>query len=301
MSISIVSKDPKQVLDAFGIAPSLIKKMGHAGISVELKPGSIIFHSLIKDEHLKVPVVSGAVSMALGGKLGAASKASVAYNMTKAIHTLLKPIDLNEQSAIEVAAQAVTDFGKTIEKMKPQKVAATAAEVAKQIVKKPIFEEDDIAQDFDAANQEYHEQAAQMHPSETDEVPIPSHPAGPLAALKMTPVNLDLADCMYQPVKATTGSSIYHVIAMATGLQIAVRHKGSTLSLRVAGDLKKYKDRLSAAGFGLGNLNKGYLSIHMEVEDDVLAAKTVGALIVGTQIPMLTQVPDLSLIKGKGV
>ncbi len=300
MAISITSKDPQQVLDAFGIAKSLTKKMGHAGISVELKPGSIIFHSLIKDEHLKVPVVAGAVSMAIAGKLGAASKASVAYNMEKAIQQLLEPVlhEKTEQqpTAEEAAVQAITDYSKG--KAKVAEVEAAVQKVEDDIEAEIAMETEAFAQEADA---EYHEQAAQMHPSEVEEGAIPPINVSPQTALKMIPVNLDLAELMYQPVKATTGSSIYHVIALAEGLKIAVRHKGSTLSLRVAGDLKKYKDRLSAAGFGLGNLNKGYLSIHMEVEDDVLAAKTIGALIVGTQIPMLTKMPDLSVIKGKGV
>ena len=146
------------------------------------------------------------------------------------------------------------------------------------------------------------------HPFGEDFVP-PAPQPNPVAAtvawasfdlkkLKTAPVVLlREADQMYQPVGGTSGGSRYFVVAGADGIRVAARYTHKSLSIRVEGKkLTSYSSNLALAGLDLKK-NAEYSSIHLEVSDDVLAAKTLGAILLGLGVPFETPFPNINLIK----
>lgn len=100
--------------------------------------------------------------------------------------------------------------------------------------------------------------------------------------LKMAPVALASAQHLYQPVTATSENSVYHVcyIDLDKAIKVAARVKGKYLSFRAEGHgLSHCKEALKDAGFSMKHYDKGYVSIHLQVNNDViLTEKTYGAV-----------------------
>ena len=48
---------------------------------------------------------------------------------------------------------------------------------------------------------------------------------------------------------------------------------------------------------GFTGLNADYASMHLQVVDPVIAAKALGAILLGLGVPMITPMPNLQLIK----
>jgi len=112
---------------------------------------------------------------------------------------------------------------------------------------------------------------------------------------------VQLADAtkMYQPVNASSAGSRYFVIGGNDALRVAARYKGSKLSIRIEGpQFKKYAENIGAVGLAL---NGDYASVHVEVSDDTIAAKVMGAILLGLGVPLTSPMPDIKAIKGKGV
>lgn len=115
------------------------------------------------------------------------------------------------------------------------------------------------------------------------------------------PVKLRDATMMYQPVRGSSAHSRYFMVAANQDLRVAARYKGSSLSVRIEGPAwEKYKHKIATCGFDNISLEKGYASLHLAVPDDVLAGKTLGAVLLGLGVPLETPVPDLSVIKDAG-
>jgi hypothetical protein len=127
-------------------------------------------------------------------------------------------------------------------------------------------------------------------------------PVFDLAELKTAlPVKLRDATMMYQPVRGSSPQSRYFMIAANQQLRIAARYKGSSLSLRIEGPgLEECKHQIHQCGFDNVSLEKGYASLHLSVDDHVVAAKALGAVIVGLGVAIETPIPDLSVIKDAG-
>lgn len=114
------------------------------------------------------------------------------------------------------------------------------------------------------------------------------------------PIKLRDATMMYQPVHGTSASSRYFLVAANADLRVAVRIQNATLSVRIEGKgWEKYKDKMTAAGFGKLSSKKEYSSMHLEVgPDKVMMSKTLGAVLLGLGIPMETPLPDILKIPG---
>lgn len=136
-----------------------------------------------------------------------------------------------------------------------------------------------------------------------DEKVIASHMAKMSGdGLGKSKVELKDADTMYQPVKATSNTSTYHVIGMTiSGLKFAARRNEQSLSIRVEGKVAEHKNHLIAAGFNESYISKGYTSVHFHGIDDLMAARALGAVLLGTEQTFTTPMPDLDVIAGKGV
>lgn len=105
------------------------------------------------------------------------------------------------------------------------------------------------------------------------------------------PVKLRDATHMYQPVHGTSSGSRYFMVAAGKGIRVAVRYQVGQLSVRIEGDdLEKHLPKVLANQFKSGN---GYASLHLEVGDPVMGAKTLGAILLGLGIPLETPLPQL--------
>lgn len=90
--------------------------------------------------------------------------------------------------------------------------------------------------------------------------------------------HLDHATSCLQPVHGTSHGSVYFVVAMFDGLNLAVRRKGGSLSVRAAGSkFSEYVPRLESVGMEVSG-NSGYASVHFKVKDDATAELAVGAI-----------------------
>jgi hypothetical protein len=113
-------------------------------------------------------------------------------------------------------------------------------------------------------------------------------------------IRLADADKMYQPVDGTSGGSRYFVIAGRHNLKVAARYTGQSLSLRVEGSgLMTWANRLKILGFSTHSA-KGYASMHVQVDNDIMASKVMGAILVALEAGFETPLPVLDIISGKG-
>lgn len=122
-----------------------------------------------------------------------------------------------------------------------------------------------------------------------------------LKSLKTAPmVKLRDATMMYQPVFGTSKGSRYFLVGANSEVKIAARLSGSSLSVRIEGPgWKKYKGNVELAGFSTVSSEKDYASVHLDVGNDkVMAAKTLGAVIMGLGLKLETPIPDLSVVAG---
>jgi len=112
-------------------------------------------------------------------------------------------------------------------------------------------------------------------------------------------INLGEATMLYQPVKATSEDSVYHVVGLYQGLNLAARiQKSGGISIRAEGsNLKGAKSALEAVGM---SVKSKYASMHLHTGDSVLQCKTLGAILLGLDMPMLAPPAVVSKIIGKG-
>jgi hypothetical protein len=104
---------------------------------------------------------------------------------------------------------------------------------------------------------------------------------------------------LYQPVRGTSPSSRYYQVGGSDGLRVAARYSSGSLSVRIEGsEFAKYVPKMVLAGLDVKG-DKGYASIHVAVDNDVLAAKTLGAILLGLGIPMNSPLPSVLTLKNK--
>lgn len=88
---------------------------------------------------------------------------------------------------------------------------------------------------------------------------------------------LSQATNLLQPVEGTSEGSIYRVVAMLDGVNVAVRRTHGNLSIRVEGPkLSTVASSLIGMGF---SLKPGYASVHFQIVDQLMVNKAVGAVV----------------------
>ncbi len=123
----------------------------------------------------------------------------------------------------------------------------------------------------------------------------PKTTAGVAALIKSPPVPLALAESVYKSTFGTNATSVYHVLARWTGLNMAVRIVGNKLSFRAEGNmLNSHKVALQDLGF---KVKPAYASAHFECPSFELALKTSGAVVGRVGLSNVIQVADLQIIK----
>jgi hypothetical protein len=120
-----------------------------------------------------------------------------------------------------------------------------------------------------------------------------------LEAMQGLPCPLANATKLYQPVRGSGEGTVYFVIAMCSGLNIAARCKGGTLSIRVEGfKLESYANKLLEAGLD----NHGhYASMHVKIDSDIIAKRVIGSVLVALDLSPTTPLPIFSIFNQKGV
>lgn len=105
-------------------------------------------------------------------------------------------------------------------------------------------------------------------------------------------VDLSNATQVYQPVSGTSGGSVYYVFARWPGMNLAVRHKVSQLSIRAEGPkVHDYKSQLE--GLGIACKGSSHYSVHLNVgAGPVMYARTLGAVLAGIGIGTCIEVAD---------
>ena len=113
---------------------------------------------------------------------------------------------------------------------------------------------------------------------------------------KSSPVPLKDATSAYQAVTGTTHGSVYFVLAIADGLNVAARIQGQKLSLRAEGDkLPSYLPALGDMGM---DSKPGYASGHYDVSSMALMIKTLGATLGTVGFGAIKDLADLKTFVG---
>ena len=114
-----------------------------------------------------------------------------------------------------------------------------------------------------------------------------------------TAVHLYGAECMYQPVKGTSASSRYFLVAGIDGLRVAARWRlnSKSLSIRAEGaKLATHKHNVTDSGLAW----KGdYASLHLECHTTLIARKALGAVLAGFDVSFETPFPNIHVIAEK--
>lgn len=109
----------------------------------------------------------------------------------------------------------------------------------------------------------------------------------------MPPIALKSATNVYQKVKGTSDTSVYHVFALFPGLNLAARVQGTKLSVRAEGAaLDSYLQTLQL-NFKMDK-NNGYASAHYVInEGKELMVKTLAAIVGVLGFQKVVKVADL--------
>lgn len=238
MAATFSSANPLSYAELFGCDKSLIQQAAACGVEIKAQVGSLTVVGKDGNVYGTSVVKGSALTLAKNGNLGPASKHVIQVQLEKA---MIAAIKASGGSVSDVPTPKVDTTG-----MSPgQKAAVTKALKGVNLsgaapVAKPV-----------------------LKPHQPTVSGVDGYPS--------------VADAtkMYQHVKGT--SSLYRVIALYPGLNVALRRTKSQLSLRAEGPaLPASKVTLGSIGF---NDNGGYMSVHFDVQDAVLVRKTVGAMV----------------------
>lgn len=262
MTLSLKTSDSYgySLMPHFGVDDGILHKAQGCGVLIEQHSPGIFSITHNGSVFGVVPVKGQAISLAKAGQLGSASKAAWKYQF-------------------EQALQAAT----------------TAA--ASGLVGAPMF---DAKADVPIPGkvQNLHEELEGESGLTTKSL---EQGTNELPFLKKTPggkvVVLSAATECLQPVYGSSPGSLYYVIAMFTGMNMALRLKGSRFSMRVEGNnLKIYKKSLEGIGF---TVKPEYGSVHFETNDMSLIRKTVGAVVGMVGFGALQKIEDPEKLVGK--
>lgn len=125
--------------------------------------------------------------------------------------------------------------------------------------------------------------------------PVLKYPVYPVSKMGSGPkILLKDAVALYQPVSASSAGSRYFLVGACPKLRVAARYKGSVLSVRAEGaGVNTMSSTLHSVGLSAGG--KDYFSAHFTVTSKILAAKTLGAVLVGLGLPYDSPIPNMNI------
>ena len=116
--------------------------------------------------------------------------------------------------------------------------------------------------------------------------------------LDSTPVLLEDATALHQPVKGTSGGSIYHVIALGANAKVAARIKNTDVAIRV--HPVNNAGRAACKLAGLDEKSGGHWSLHLHPDNKLLVNKCVGAVLFAMGLNFDAISGNLEAIVGAG-
>lgn len=263
-----------QILDMFGVNPSLIQQAKYVGVIVEQQSlGS--FHVITKDGEITgvIPIKGQALSLAKAGTLGPASKQAIQYQFEQALTKAIQSYKAEDQP---------TNLGALLKKKLKQSEAESLSindDTPGIVVGMDLSKDDSILEENLVKATTF------------------KQPKKAAANIFKTPVPLVGATQCGQPVKGTSPSSVYYMVAKLIGLNLAIRTKGGKLSVRAEGvKLGSYASELQSLGFAT---HDKYASVHFDVGNAELATKTVGAIVAALGFNHVLEVLDPTTVWGK--
>lgn len=267
------------MLPLFGVAPGLIEMAKDHGVSInQQSPGNFAV-TYGNQVFGIIPIKGQAITLAKAGTLGPASKQAIRYQFEQAIS---KAIDATQKTTVlknpqEDDAESSVDLGKLLKKKLKESEPVS------------ILNEEATADSVGVSD---------VSPSNSIESVSKKLTTGAAAGMmQKTPVPLFKATNCGQPVKGTSHSSVYYVVARFQGLNLAIRAKGGRLSCRAEGKkLNAYLGSLGELGF---SDHDAYASVHFEISEQSLMMKTVGAIVSRIGFNELVEVIDPNMVWGK--
>lgn len=278
MAIAVKSMNAIAAIKLLDVASSLVDWLEKNPVQVQLLATKFVLSADLNDGpfSVEVPVKLNDLHSLSKGTMPNAAKGMLQTQLTKAIQQLILKSKDSGWPGAELAGLSV----------------------AEKIANAPIVDPSNLKPAVGALNK-----LPPLKPSveiEPETPPMAASSAWPtfdLKKLSSAPtVKLRDATQMYQPVQGTSQGSRYFMVAAGSGLRVAARYDGSSLSVRIEGDkLKEHKTKIVSNQFKTG-ANNDYASLHLEVGDLAMASKTLGAILLGLNIPMETPLPQLEKV-----
>ena len=269
MAVTTVKTSGSKFLENCGVDKSSIQALGTANIKVITVNKTV---KLVKDGEV---LASAKLSMTSMDLINVA-KGSLILEVVEAVKKALEAVDSDLVEKIIQSQPKVNPFLKKVPIVNPETGGSWSAGDT------PITK------------------VSELKPSAGASGAFDETNVFPLTKMKSTPTKkLHMATRLYEPVQGTGGTSRYFVVAIGTDLKIACRYDKGRISLRMEGDLQKHKAAIEGIGFA-DVVAKDYVSMHVDVPDVHLAAKTLGSVIIGLGIAMNTPMPQIDIIKNQG-
>lgn len=253
-----------------GVAPGLLKELVEAGVGVSLSAVGVKFYKDLGGgiHNLgSVPCTLATLQSLQKGTLSATQLAELKKDFTHAVAQAIASADVHVGTVSGALSMLPADAVPAADTL-----AGAVIEVGVAEPKAPA-KPDAMWQEFD--------------PNKMNSAP---------------PAHLRVATKMYQPVRGTSSNSRYFVVGGNSDIRVAARYKSGTLSVRVEGDgFDKYLSSITKAGLGAGKGGSGkYASLHLSVDDEMIAAKALGAVLLGLGVPLSSPMPNIKRIQGMG-
>lgn len=281
------------IAQLFGVSDHLIYKAKAIGVTVEQSsPGNfIVKHDGIV--HGSIPVKGSAISLAKSKTLGPASKEALKFQFESALTKAVNSPDWNPLIVPKGSdfLHPTKETNKPGNKPEGPKVADFLCPTKE--IKKPGTKPD-VVVPKSGISMTMVKPDVVFPKSWSMPMVKPDHVA---KFPKDGAVPLCKATKVYEPVVGTTAGSVYYVLAMFDGLNLAARcGPGQKLSLRAEGvNLKEYLPALE--DFNMDSKGS-YCSGHYQVENLGLMLKSLGALIGRIGYSKSLSVADLETFVG---
>lgn len=281
MAIQLKQASSYELLPKFGVSPIILAQAKKAGVDVEQDSPGNFKVKLAQQVFGVIPVKGQAITLAKQGQLGPASKQALQFQFEAAL-----------KKAIETAA--ISNPG--VKEANPGEDADNGPDDTMLIAPKPA----PAWKAADVVNAVKQGKSGMPPASDKSEFAPTPKTEDVALAMMMVPCALHQAKQLYQPVTATSKDSVYHVVALFDGLNLAARVVGGKLSLRAEGSkIVSYSSALSDLGMAIKN-GHDYASVHFSIDDQGLLLKTFGAVVGRLGVTNLKQAGDIITIKGVG-
>jgi len=273
------------ILALFGVDPQLVMQAKSLGVAIDqTSPGTF----LVREggfTHGTVPIKGAAITLAKKGELGPASKQSFKYLFDQA---LKKAVDSATSKGVKPKGQVVMGKGKVF--MGDQELG-TLTDLNLSVKVDASSATSAISKAMKTLDSAGFTPDYEPKPKGESFIQSALKKVGG-SSVKGTPVKLEAATELYQPVLGTSSGSIYRVAALMKGCAMAIRVTSSTLSVRMEGQgLKAMASSLEDVGI----IVKGqYASAHYSITDAPLRHKTLGAILGRVGFANIKEIADMA-------